>query len=512
MHGYDGLSAFYGDIHNHCDISYGHGSLEMALANGRKQLDFCSITGHASWPDMPAPSEEIQYLIDYHKVGFKRLRENWELFQQMLERCHLDGEFVTFLGFEIHISSDGDRTIIYKSARGPLLEAGNLEELENQLRALIRQGVEVIAFPHHIGYKTGHRGINWRTFHSDVSPVVEIVSMHGCSEADEAPRPFLHVMGPLDHRSNLQYGLSQGHIFGVLGNTDHHSAFPGSYGHGRTGVWARAKTRDAIWEAIRARRTFALTGDRIALQFAINGKPMGSVLEASALRHARIIVNAGGAIDSVDLIKNGRLLRRCSQCDFPVEPLPETVATKIYFECGWGERDVTTRWDVTLGISAGKIALVEPRFRGPEVVAPASASGEFSMPRLESPQWSRVNYRTIRLLATTAGNPNNSTNTAQGICLHVEMPLQEKIQAVINGSPVEISLTELVEGSRSGRLGEIGSACYRFHRAPKPNECRWTIDHADAPGNGPESHDAYYVRVRQRNDQWAWSSPVFVRK
>ena len=46
------MNVYYGDIHNHCGISYGHRNLETALENARLQLDFVSITGHALWPDM----------------------------------------------------------------------------------------------------------------------------------------------------------------------------------------------------------------------------------------------------------------------------------------------------------------------------------------------------------------------------------------------------------------------------------------------------------------------------
>ena len=52
-------------------------------------------------------------------------------------------------------------------------------------------------------------------------------------------------------------------FFGLIGSTDHHSAFPGSHGFGRVAVWAESLSREAIWQAIRARRTYALTGDRI---------------------------------------------------------------------------------------------------------------------------------------------------------------------------------------------------------------------------------------------------------
>ena len=47
MSTYQNLQVFYGDLHPHCGISYGHGSLEDALRNAKEQLDFCSVTGHA---------------------------------------------------------------------------------------------------------------------------------------------------------------------------------------------------------------------------------------------------------------------------------------------------------------------------------------------------------------------------------------------------------------------------------------------------------------------------------
>ncbi len=110
-----------------------------------------------------------------------------------------------------------------------------------------------IAFPHHIGYRQGARGINWSAFDETLSPVVEMISMHGCSEASLGDRPFLHSMGPSDGRSTVRHGLALGHVFGLLGNTDHHSGYPGSYGHGRTCVYAAENTREALWRAIHQR-------------------------------------------------------------------------------------------------------------------------------------------------------------------------------------------------------------------------------------------------------------------
>lgn len=47
------MNQYWGDLHNHCAISYGSSTLKRALNNARAHLDFCTITGHAFWPDMP---------------------------------------------------------------------------------------------------------------------------------------------------------------------------------------------------------------------------------------------------------------------------------------------------------------------------------------------------------------------------------------------------------------------------------------------------------------------------
>ena len=61
---YRTLRPYFGDLHNHCDISYGRGSLDEAYANARLQLDFASVTGHAHWPDMPPREGRLAYLVD----------------------------------------------------------------------------------------------------------------------------------------------------------------------------------------------------------------------------------------------------------------------------------------------------------------------------------------------------------------------------------------------------------------------------------------------------------------
>jgi hypothetical protein len=505
IEGYEGLKVYYGDIHNHCGISYGHGTIEDAFANARLQLDFCSVTGHGYWPDMPRDEERLREIVRYHEEGFAKLRKGWERVKAVTEANNEEGKFVTFLSYEWHCMRSGDHTIIYKGSEGDIIPASTLSELKRALAEFRCRGVDAIVMPHHISYPKGYRGINWADFTSEFTPVVEIVSMHGCSESDDAPYPPLHTMGPRDHEGTAQYGLALGHIFGFVGNTDHHSAHPGSYGCGRTGVWAESLTRDGIWKAIQRRRTYALTGDRIELQFAIDGRPMGSLInQHTAERNIEIFVSGGGPIDYVELVKNNRAIHRVSATDREIPEPGEVIRTKLFIEVGWGKR-IEQRWDVFFGIDRGRILAVEPRFRGEYVVAPKEGEeGEYHYS-----SWRREGERAVRFKTLTSGNPTVLTNASQGMMLEVEMPLEGKVMAELNGERVEYKLLELIEGGRAGFLGGFVTAAYRLHRAPMPEEYEWHITFQDI-ATRPRGYDFYYVRVCQKNGQWAWSSPIWV--
>ena len=252
--------AFYGDLHTHCQISYAHGGLPDAIRNAQERLDFCSITGHAHWPDMPEPTEEIQYIIDFHNVGFERLKKCWPKYLELIEKANNNGNCIFYPGFEMHSNADGDRKIIYDRVEGDIHYADDLQDLHNCLQSVKdKTGLNAIAFPHHIGYRKGARGINWSTFDEKWAPFVDISSMHECSEENKNTRPFLYSMGGHDWEGISGYGLEQGHKFGMIGCTDHHSAHPASYGHGTTGVWADEHSSTSIWDAMKNRRVWAMT-------------------------------------------------------------------------------------------------------------------------------------------------------------------------------------------------------------------------------------------------------------
>ena len=100
MHAYDGLQLYFGDLHSHCSIGYGHGRIEDAFRNARLQLDFAAITAHAYWPEIPSSDERLEELVTYHQRGFKKTAEAWSKVKDIVQTNNQPGEFVTFLAFE----------------------------------------------------------------------------------------------------------------------------------------------------------------------------------------------------------------------------------------------------------------------------------------------------------------------------------------------------------------------------------------------------------------------------
>jgi hypothetical protein len=501
---FDGYNVYYGDLHSHCNIGYAHGSIEDAFHNARLQLDFACVTVHAHWHDIPEQDERLADVVAYHRRGFERTAANWSHLQDVVRANHRDGQFVAFLGFEWHSLHYGDHNIYFNGAEGDIIRAGDMDELRAGLYQYQERGIETMLIPHHIGYKAGYRGINWDEVNPEFIRVVEIMSMHGASESDEAPYPYLHTMGPRDWRSSLHYGLEQGHIVGVVGSTDHHSAHPGSYGRGRAGVWATELTRAGIWEAIQARRTYALTGDRIALQFSLNGQPMGAVVEPCEERALAVAVEGGGALDMVELLHNNRVIRRWDlyereETDVFAQPV------KVYLEVGWGEQGQNVDWQVELEIVAGELLAVEPRFRGHEIVAPQSDEQQ----KYAFSRWRRKGAAGLEFSTRTWGNVTATTPSTQGVCLQLRATPDTLIRGSINGKEVGVKVAELVRGPQSDYLGGFLTPAFYFHRAIPCSEyaaggLRFT-HHVSS-----QTRDWYYVRVRQKNGQWAWSSPIWV--
>lgn len=475
-----------------------------ALNAAREHLDFCSVVGHAVWHDMPTDRRRYGHLIEYHESGFSRLAEDWTKIQQTLANYDRPGKFLPILGFEWHSMKYGDHNVYYPGFEGEIVNVDTVAGLKNAVAAK-----DALVIPHHIGYPTGYRGIDWDCFEPRLSPFVEMISFHGCSESDEAPYPIYHNMGPRSYPSTVQAGLRRGLRFGLVGGSDNHEGLPGSWGQGAMAVYARELTRESLWEAFKARRVYAVSGDRIALDLRINDAMMGSQLPAAATRDIQINVTGSDFLDHVELLKNERILQRWNGQDPQADQEDGGIwRGKIRIEYGWKPKEMA-QWEAECKVHDGRIVSIERCFAGPRGTRPArvgvDGQEDASPPdQIIEQTEDRVAWRSQTVANASSRQPNTSA-----LVLELEARTNARIMITMNGRNKSYNLSTLCEGSDGYFIDGWQGPAVRVHRAVPQNAYTFEADVKD-PATGATETDCYRIRVAQRNGQWAWSSPVWI--
>jgi hypothetical protein len=215
-----------------------------------------------------------------------------------------------------------------------------------------------------------------------------------------------------------------------------------------------------------------------------------------------VSVVGGSALDYAEVIHNNRVLHRWNIDGGDLHWGREPV--KVLLELGWGEQGRPVRWEGDVSVAAGRLLSVEPRFRGDDTVEPDSTAERHHAVS----SWERVGENDLAFTTMTWGNPTPTTSSTQGLCLEIEGDKNTQIQAQINGRQVTMALGDLLAGSQVGHLGGFHTPAYRLHRAVHraAYTCLESLRHHSDAGD----REWYYVRVRQRNGQWAWSSPIWV--
>jgi hypothetical protein len=487
----------YGDIHNHNAHGYGVGSIERSLEVARTHLDFFAFTGHSSWHDLPS----MEGARERHWIeGFQRLKTTWPRVQQVIAEGNRDGEFCAFLGFEWHSSQWGDQCVVFPQDHRPIFYAADPEKL----RAFCKEE-RALMIPHHLAYPKGRRGVNWDVFREDCTPVVEIYSEHGNSEDDRGPFPFFtHSMGGRETANTARAALDAGLRFGFVGSSDDHAGFPGAYGEGLMAALVTDFTRQGIFEAIRARRTYALTGDRIELEFAVEGAPMGASIDAGGKAEVSCAVRGRDELDVVEIIQDGRIVQRF----FPQEFLPEKSVyekpVQLRLEWGWGPwgalaLDRVCDWAMQVNVQGGRIA----RF------FPCLQSMPFDEKRRH--RFERQGEAGLAIRSYTARQNAYRENPNQSVVLEIEGGVD---------TVVELSLTEPVEQRGRHALDELRRRSVNRFTGPFPREAwQWhrLVPFGSSSLEGrctlevPAGRRSYaYLRARQKNGHIAWGSPVFL--
>jgi hypothetical protein len=339
------------------------------------------------------------------------------------------------------------------------------------------------------------------------------MSEHGCTESDRGPFDYItHSQGGRWTPNTIAPHLARGTRFGFVASSDDHLGYPGAYGEGVLGVWSTDLSARSLFEAIRARRTYATSGERIALEFTLNGKPMGAELPFTTEREIDVRVDAPDTVESVELIRNGRVIQRHFPEDHVTGPLTLPGRAKCRIRYGWGPwgqlaLDRVCQWDFTVRLNGGTFQRALGCFQN-------APFGEDFRDKL-----ALVSPTELRLESPTARSGAHREDPTKSIICDFEAKLDAELVIELR-SPVKKTVTarvrDLVENNVVTFTGAFPSESFVIERLVGPSEStariRWQDrrakqDGARAAGAGA---DYYYVRVRQHNGHVAWASPIWV--
>mgnify|MGYP002624038189 CR=1 FL=1 len=488
---------YWGDIHNHNECGLAKGSLERAIDLARGHLDFWAATGHSWWHDMPdLPGTGRKMFFD----GFERHRKYWPKTRQLVEEA-TDENFVAILGYEWHSSQFGDYCMLFPQDNEELFLPDHADKLLDYAVSK-----NALAIPHHVGYKQGWRGANFDYYRSVTSPVVEVMSEHGCTMSLTSPHDMIrHSMGGRSSHQVIERQLASGMRFGFVGSSDTHRGYPGAYGEGIVGIWAPELSREAIFTAIRARRSYATSGERIAVEFAVNGNPMGSELPYTADRQIDIRVEGQDAIQMIELVRSGQVIER----HFPGDHSQGAVDLPGWAKCriryGWGpwaqfEAGRVCMWDMTIRLEGGQIRRAYPCFQAAPFVEELRDT------------LTVVDASTLHLVSPTTRVKSFEEDPTKSVVLDIEGEPDSEI-VVQSTEPAEqtvrAKLGYLQNDNEITFTGGFGSESFIIERLVGPDDFSATLRWHDRRQTGGEG-DWYYVRVTQHNGHCAWSSPIWI--
>lgn len=296
----------WADLHGHSGLSDGTGTPEdwYLYARDVALLDVAALTDH-----------------DHFGVLF--LDQNpdlWDRIQGTTADFHEPGRFVTVLGYEWTSWIHGHRHVLHFEDTAPLRSSLDPAFGDPRLLANALKGEAAMLLAHHTAGEPV--ATNW-SFAPDpeVEPLVEVLSVHGSSEARDAPRTVRGARDGYFVRDQLARGVR----FGFVGSGDSHDGHPGlahlspMYGArpagtgrdrelgtgGLAGILCEERTRPAVLASLRARRAYATSGPRTLLRATVNGAPSGQIVALADLAEPPrldVIAIADGHFERIDLV------------------------------------------------------------------------------------------------------------------------------------------------------------------------------------------------------------------
>ena len=248
---------------------------------------------------------------------------------------------------------------------------------------------------------------------------------------------------------------------------------------------AEALTRDAIFDAIKRRRCYAVTAaQRIHVELAVNGLPMG----AEGIARGRVAIGGRvvgtGPIERVDVFRGLEIVRTIS---------PYTRASfegSRRYRVAWAGsrvrgRDRLTTWDGRLELSAGHIA---------DAVT-------FAMENPEKGIVERSDSR-VRWVSNTTGDDD-------GIDLTLDAPSDAVLRFRTPVIDVDVPLADLAGGATfTVPAGGIDLRVFMRRLPARDFSREVAVEHVDP--SPPSGTHAYWIRATQEDGAQAWTSPVYL--
>lgn len=267
---------WWGDLHSHNAFSFdAHSSMKdpdhYTYARDVSGLDFTALTNHA--------------------FG---LEENyWKITQDWCRDYNDPGRFVTILGYEGGFGYHLDG--YFPGCDGPIIDdqrygAGrNSEERVRAFEKTVDENNLIVAI-HHTGIVWGGATFDGSEIFPRQLRHVEIFSAHGQSEfyAPDDPLSYENSRSTpvfsksLDGPHYARDAWAAGMKLFTLAASDDHNGQPGKRANGLAAVFAPELERASLLKNFDAGNVYGTTGERVLLDFSVNGNGMGSVVDVPA--------------------------------------------------------------------------------------------------------------------------------------------------------------------------------------------------------------------------------------
>jgi hypothetical protein len=321
----NGYNVYFGDIHTHSGESLLLHGIGCGTGTRRENYDYAK---KISCLDFFCMSEH-----DFQLNG-----SDWENLKKLNDEYNKDGEFITILGFEWTSGKYGHRNVYFREnvknvsdvfdsvkEKCPILygrsespQDPNPEDLWNWLDEM---NVDAITVAHHPNCYKFLVDFN-KYFSEKYDKVVEIYSNWGSSIDSEHPTNLGSYKYP-----ELEVSKFIGkYKFGFIASSDCHDGNPGNsnvadskrqlgnyMGSGKVAILTDELTRNNVFNSLKEKRCYAVTGAPIVLFFSVNDVVMGGELsrtQADKGINIKVIVRGTDNIKELMVKKNNKVIYR----------------------------------------------------------------------------------------------------------------------------------------------------------------------------------------------------------